>query len=71
MEVAKSPVPAALLMTVAIAALAGCSSLKAVEAVGCAGARRPANPHGSVLATEAAAPAPAAAQGAGCGGRDR
>lgn len=39
--------------------LAGCSTLRNDDAPGCSGARRPANPHGSVLAPSEAAPAPA------------
>lgn len=62
-----------LLVLAACAGLAACSTLGAASAPGCHGARRAANPYGSILAP-AAAPQPAAAvpvahPGAQCGGR--
>lgn len=51
--------------------LAACGTLQGHEAPGCHGARRPANPHGSVLAQGAvdagSAIAPAAAPAGACG----
>ena len=52
--------------------LAGCSTLKAETVSGCHGARRPANPYGSVLAPASEpAPAAAASSSGGCGGSRR
>lgn len=60
-----------LLITLAVAQTA-CASLKSNDAPGCSGPRRPANPHGSVLAPDepasAATPAPVAS---GCVGGAR
>lgn len=50
-------------------AMAGCASLRSAEAPGCSGARRPANPHGSVLVTDPAPPAPTGGAGLCAGGR--
>ena len=51
--------------------LAGCSTMKSDPAPGCHGARRQANPYGSVLAPDAepATAQPLATGPAGCGGR--
>ena len=46
------PAGATVAVAVAIALLAGCATLKPSEAPGCSGARRPANPYGSVLAPD-------------------
>lgn len=59
-----------LLIVVTALSLLGCSTLKRDGAPGCHGARRPANPHGSVLAPAdpaATTPSPAAGHG-GCAG---
>ncbi|MBU1376165.1 MAG: hypothetical protein KKE02_23940 [Alphaproteobacteria bacterium] len=58
------------LITMLVAAsLAGCATLKAETVSSCHGARRPANPYGSVLAPVAeAAPATVAPATGGCGG---
>jgi len=50
----------ALVLSLALA-LSACATLKGHDAPGCAGPRRPANPDGSVLASEATAPASAPA----------
>lgn len=59
MESNLSPFPPArrapLAAILAALLIASCSSLGRSDAPGCSGARRPANPHGSVLAPEAAA----------------
>ena len=53
----------------AIAVLtAACASLKPQEAPNCSGLRRPANPHGSVLAPEAPPPGSGSAPGQCLGG---
>lgn len=49
----------ALLVVIALT-LGGCSTLGEDRAERCHGARRPANPHGSVLGTESRPTAPAA-----------
>lgn len=51
-----------LLLSVLLVGLTGCAALNADRAPGCAGARRLANPHGSILAPEAAQPAGPAGQ---------
>lgn len=60
------------LVIAAVLTLAGCAALKGHDAPGCSGARRPANPHGSVLAPEAprsgASPTPG---GGACSGESR
>ena len=60
----------ALIATSALT-LAACAALKADQAPACHGARRPANPFGSVLApsSEPATTRPLASSPAGCGGR--
>jgi len=59
------------ILILAIPLVAACSSLTRNDAPGCVGARRPANPHGSVLTSEASATidAPAASAGLCRGGR--
>jgi hypothetical protein len=61
------------LLLMLLLSLAGCAALSENAAPGCHGARRPANPHGSVLAPDAAAPKtpPAAPPAAGCLGGPR
>ncbi|TAJ71784.1 MAG: hypothetical protein EPO51_11720 [Phenylobacterium sp.] len=54
--------PAAILVALLIAS---CSSVGGSDAPGCSGARRPANPHGSVLAPDAGARLDPPAAGAG------
>jgi hypothetical protein len=60
-----------LLLLPVVLLLAACSTLKSVEAPGCSGPRRPANPHGSVLQPDASAAAasPATAGGQCLGGQ--
>lgn len=57
----------AVLVTTTLA-LGGCSTFAAESPERCHGARRPANPHGSVLSSEAAPPPPPAASADACGG---
>lgn len=57
----------ALLAAVLAASAPACASLKGAEAPGCAGARRTANPHGSVLEPGASAAAAAGAPTSPCG----
>lgn len=63
-----SPAPATrrppVIVILITALVAACSSITAQDAPGCSGARRPANPHGSVLAPEAKANTQAPAAGA-------
>lgn len=47
-----------LLPTLLALTLSACAALKSSDAPGCSGPRRPANPHGSVLASD---PGPATA----------
>jgi hypothetical protein len=55
-----------------VVVLAGCSTLGSDDAPGCTGPRRPANPHGSVLAPAAReAPLPAVAGPTGGCGKPR
>lgn len=58
---------AALLATALAAGAPACASLKVAEAPGCAGPRRPANPHGSVLDPGASAAATTGAPANPCG----
>lgn len=52
--------------------LTGCATLRLADAPGCSGPRRTANPHGSVLAPDAAASAaPPTAGASGCAGDAR
>ena len=57
----------ALLATALAASAPACASLKGAEVPGCEGARRPANPHGSVLEPGAPAAAGASAPASPCG----
>lgn len=52
-----------------VLATTGCASLGSADAPGCSGPRRAANPHGSVLAAEAAPAAPSGGAGMCAGGR--
>jgi hypothetical protein len=56
-----------VLLLVALA-LPACASLKSHEAPSCSGPRRPANPHGTVLAPEIPAQAESAAAAGACAG---
>lgn len=59
-----------LSVTLAAVALAACGTGRGHDAPPCHGARRPANPYGSVLAPAAEVPAaPAAVAAGGCGAR--
>jgi hypothetical protein len=58
---------AALLATALAALVSACASLKSADAPGCAGVRRPANPHGSVLEPGASAAATTRAPTSPCG----
>lgn len=51
-----------LLLVFLVVGLTGCATLKSDRAPGCSGPRRPANPYGTVLAPEVAAPAAAGGQ---------
>lgn len=58
---------AALAATALAAGASACATLKGAEVPGCEGARRPANPHGSVLDPGASAAATARAPTSPCG----
>lgn len=48
--------------------LTGCATLRSSDAPGCSGPRRPANPHGSVLAPDLPSTAAPADGSGGCAG---
>jgi hypothetical protein len=63
-----TPARAALLIALAVSA---CSTIRDSEPARCHGARRPANPNGSILAADPPAAPPAAAVAGGCLGAPR
>lgn len=56
-----------VLALILAAGVPACASLKGSDVPACQGPRRPANPHGSVLAEAPAPQAPAAAPAGACG----
>lgn len=71
LQTALSRRPSLRLLPMILAALGlqGCATFRAADAPGCSGPRRPANPHGTVLAPDAAPPTAPATGGACARGR--